>query len=216
MEETLTIAELAERATGVLRDGARGANGRIREVPSERLIRWYTTIGLLDPPLTRRGRVARYGRRHLLQLVAVKRLQSAGLSIADIQARLTGATDAALAEVARLPEPPGGPPVADAEETPRSATHVPARERFWARGTGSQDLRDPLDATIPQPVTTAPGPALVHGVRLAPGVTVMLSGRAPTPFDLAVLGEAAVPLLDALRTLGLIDTAFDAAPEGST
>lgn len=25
------------------------ANGRVREVPNERLIRWYTTIGLLDP-----------------------------------------------------------------------------------------------------------------------------------------------------------------------
>ncbi|GAB3891494.1 hypothetical protein GCM10027612_37450 [Microbispora bryophytorum subsp. camponoti] len=27
------------------------ANGRVRELPNERLIRWYTTIGLLDPPL---------------------------------------------------------------------------------------------------------------------------------------------------------------------
>ncbi|WP_328709636.1 MerR family transcriptional regulator [Microbispora hainanensis] len=85
------------------------ANGRVREVPNERLIRWYTTIGLLDPPLGRRGRVALYGRRHLLQLVAVKRRQAEGRSIADIQAELAGATDAMLMRVAGLTEPLPGP-----------------------------------------------------------------------------------------------------------
>src|SRR5690242_15059785 len=55
--------------------GAVRANGRVRDVPNERLIRWYGTVGLVDPPLSRRGRVARYGRRHLLQLIAVKRRQ---------------------------------------------------------------------------------------------------------------------------------------------
>lgn len=77
MSDTWTIGELAEHAARALRDGAPPpANGRVRDVPGERLIRWYTTIGLVDPPLTRRGRIARYGRRHLLQLVAVKRLQA--------------------------------------------------------------------------------------------------------------------------------------------
>ncbi|WP_259400562.1 helix-turn-helix domain-containing protein [Microbispora sp. H13382] len=131
MSDTWTIGELAERAAAMLgavprvngqeprADGPeqpRG-NGRVREVPNERLIRWYTTIGLLDPPLGRRGRVALYGRRHLLQLVAVKRRQADGLSIAAIQAELTGATDAMLQRVAGLAgpssepssEPPSGP-----------------------------------------------------------------------------------------------------------
>ncbi|WP_219601636.1 MerR family transcriptional regulator, partial [Nonomuraea indica] len=107
MNETWTIGELAEHAAGLLRDGQRG-NGRVREVPGERLIRWYTTIGLVDPPLSRRGRIARYGRRHLLQLVAVKRLQAAGRSIADIQAALAGATDAMLEAFAETPDGPGG------------------------------------------------------------------------------------------------------------
>ncbi|WP_066362315.1 helix-turn-helix domain-containing protein [Herbidospora mongoliensis] len=99
MDETWTIAELAERATTALA-GLAPANGRIRDVPNERLIRYYTTIGLLDPPLARRGRVALYGRRHLLQLVAVKRRQAEGVSIAAIQAELVGATNAHLAELA--------------------------------------------------------------------------------------------------------------------
>ncbi|MEU8143923.1 helix-turn-helix domain-containing protein [Nonomuraea sp. NPDC048901] len=104
MSETWTIRELAERAADALRahaqPHAQPLNGRVRDVPGERLIRWYTTIGLVDPPLTRRGRIAQYGRRHLLQLVAIKRLQAAGRSIAEIQTALTGATDTTLERTA--------------------------------------------------------------------------------------------------------------------
>ncbi|WP_083949956.1 MerR family transcriptional regulator [Herbidospora yilanensis] len=99
MDETWTIAELAERATAALA-GLAPANGRVSDVPNERLIRYYTTIGLLDPPLARRGRIALYGRRHLLQLVAVKRRQAEGASNAAIQTELLGATDDRLAELA--------------------------------------------------------------------------------------------------------------------
>ncbi|MCG5212304.1 MerR family transcriptional regulator [Streptosporangium sp. KLBMP 9127] len=176
MSETWTIRELAERATDALR-AASGSpvNGRVREVPGERLIRWYTTIGLVDPPLTRRGRIALYGRRHLLQLVAIKRLQAAGNSIAAIQADLAGATDAQLAGAAGLPEP-------------ETATPRPARDRFWAER--------------PQTPT-----GLVHGVRLAPGVTVVLDGasRTPSPDDMAALVAAAGPLLAALGERGLTE-----------
>src|SRR5690606_40309537 len=71
-----TIGELAEHAARLLGPDGQ-VSGRVRPVPNERLIRWYTTIGLLDPPIARRGRVALYGRRHLLQLVAIKRRQAA-------------------------------------------------------------------------------------------------------------------------------------------
>ncbi|MEZ0071954.1 helix-turn-helix domain-containing protein [Planotetraspora sp. GP83] len=101
MSETWTIGELAERAAALLGSEPR-VNGRVREVPNERLIRWYTTIGLVDPPLTRRGRVALYGRRHLLQLLAIKRRQADGLSIAAIQTELAGATDSMLQRAAGL------------------------------------------------------------------------------------------------------------------
>src|ERR1700722_11725553 len=108
--------------------GAARANGRVRDVPNERLVRWYVTVGLVDPPLSRRGRVAQYGRRHLLQLVAVKRRQAEGRSLAEIQAELAGATDEALAVVARVPA---------ARSAPEGLGPTPAR--FWARSAGQRD-----------------------------------------------------------------------------
>ncbi|NUW31359.1 MerR family transcriptional regulator [Nonomuraea sp. SMC257] len=235
MEETWTIGELAERAAGLLRAGGPNGNGRVREVPGERLIRWYTTIGLVDPPLSRRGRVARYGRRHLLQLVAVKRLQAAGLSIADIQMALAGATDAML-EGAAHPETdleaPGAAGSASRPdgETDASREAAPGPDRFWARaprgrapspapapsltpapspashrpaprgpGTDGHDEprhRDP--AVAPEP---APPGGLVRGIRLAPGVTLVLdgSGRTPSTDDVQAVLGAAAPLLAVLE-----------------
>ncbi|HEV2936663.1 MAG TPA: hypothetical protein VGY96_26390, partial [Streptosporangiaceae bacterium] len=56
-------AETAGSAGARAPSGRVRANGRVRDVPNERLVRWYVTVGLVDPPLSRRGRVARYGRR---------------------------------------------------------------------------------------------------------------------------------------------------------
>jgi DNA-binding transcriptional MerR regulator len=98
------LDELAERVDAALAVGYRGQpSGRVRAVPDRRAIRWYTTIGLIDRPVAYRGRTALYGPRHLLQLVAVKRLQAKGLPLVTIQQELAGATDTQLARVAHLP-----------------------------------------------------------------------------------------------------------------
>ena len=108
-------------------------------MPNERLVRWYVTVGLVDPPLSRRGRVARYGRRHLLQLVAVKRRQAEGRSLAEIQAELAGATDEALAAVARVPDTKPA-----LQPAPAVVAATPAR--FWTRSAAQ---RDPAAAEEP-------------------------------------------------------------------
>ncbi len=168
------------------------ANGRVRDVPNERLVRWYVTVGLVDPPLSRRGRVARYGRRHLLQLVAVKRRQAEGRSLAEIQAELAGATDEALAAVARVPDMAPAPGVFPA-----------APARFWARSAGH---RDPAGEEHGErdPAGEEPGGRgrLVHGVRLAPGVTLLLEGaaREPGPDDVTAILNAARALLAELAS----------------
>src|SRR5260370_30319007 len=107
----MTLEALAARvALALAADYAGQANGRVRDVPDPRTIRYYTTLGLIDRPAAWRGRTALYGRRHLLQLVAIKRLQAHGLALAEVQDRLLGQTDAALAEVAQLP-PDGDRPI---------------------------------------------------------------------------------------------------------
>ncbi|WP_433329819.1 MerR family transcriptional regulator [Spirillospora sp. CA-294931] len=185
MEGTWTITELAEQAVQALASGeSMQVNGRVRDLPNERLIRWYTTIGLVDPPLGRRGRAATYGPRHLLQIVAVKRRQSEGRSIAEIQLELAGATDEALQRIARLSDAPTPSP----------------RQRFW---TPTDVSWTPAD---PQPVPHTPKATVVQGVRLAPDLTVLLNVPALSDDDLAAIEAAARPLLDELRRRGLIDT----------
>lgn len=221
MNETWTIGELAERAAAVLRaEPQRG--GRVREVPTERLIRWYTTIGLVDPPLGRRGRVALYGMRHLLQLVAIKRRQAAGRSIAEIQVELAGATDATLRAIARLDE---AAPVSAAPAPP--AAPVPERPpaRFWTRRPADAAAAAPTALAPPSGPPSGPlpgspsepssGPApsgppreerLVPGVRLAPGVTLLLDAPvAPSAADIEAIIRAAGPLLAVLRRRGLLE-----------
>src|SRR5689334_22435182 len=88
-----------------------------------------------------RGRVALYGRRHLLQLVAVKRRQADGRSLAEIQAELAGATDATLAAIARVPE---------GLDRDLDAAPAPARPRFWASAPAAltQASADPAAGRI--------------------------------------------------------------------
>jgi DNA-binding transcriptional MerR regulator len=203
------------------------ANGRVRDVPNERLVRWYVTVGLVDPPLSRRGRVARYGRRHLLQLVAVKRRQAEGRSLAEIQAELAGATDEALAAVARISDTQPARdvlPAAPARFWTRSAAQ---RDRAAAEEAGERDLgaeeagerspgaegageRDLVAAAgAGRALSAADGDAvdrgrsrLVHGVRLASGVTLLLEGvaREPGPEDVTAILNAARALLAELAS----------------
>src|ERR671928_1747267 len=96
--------ELVERVREALAEEYPGApNGRVRDLPDRRAIRWYTTTGLVDRPLGMRGRTALYGRRHLLQLVAIKRRQAAGRSLSQIQQELLGLSNSALGQLAQLP-----------------------------------------------------------------------------------------------------------------
>ncbi|MBX6386506.1 MAG: hypothetical protein IRZ07_26615, partial [Microbispora sp.] len=55
-------------------------------------------------------------------------------------------------------------------------------------------------------------PDLVYGIRLAPGVTILLDSahRAPDGHEVAALRSAAAPLLTALATLGLAGPFGDA------
>jgi DNA-binding transcriptional MerR regulator len=180
--EGWTIDELASRVAAALGDGYPGVpNGRVRDVPDPRVIRWYSTIGLVDRPAAMRGRTALYQERHLLQIVAVKRLQARGRSIAEIQAELAGASLATLQEIAALPE---APPAAAAESATRSG-------RFWTERPASP------------PAEIAPAPALLTGIPLEGGAVLLLPA-APDHDDLPAIVAVAGPLLDLLSARGLL------------
>jgi DNA-binding transcriptional MerR regulator len=197
MADGWSVAELAERVADALAgDGVRAPNGRVRDVPDARAIRWYATIGLVDRPLPVPGRVARYGPRHLLQVVAVKRRQAQGQTLAQIQAELTGATDETLARVARVPEEL----LADADPP---ATGPTTRPRFWA-ARAPQAQPEPEMHPLPGRPAQAPALPVTYHVALPGGATLGLP-RPPTPDDLAALLPAASPLLSLLAARGLLD-----------
>ena len=91
---------------------------RVQAAAEGRNIRYYQTIGLLDRPSRYEGRVARYSVRHLMQLVAVRAMQAKGLSLAQVQSALTGASSSELRAVVEQalgvevaePSKPGSPP----------------------------------------------------------------------------------------------------------
>jgi DNA-binding transcriptional MerR regulator len=220
-EPRWTLDELAERVDAALAVGYHGQpSGRVRDVPDRRAIRWYTTIGLIDRPVAHRGRTALYGSRHLLQLVAVKRLQARGLPLVAIQQELAGATDTDLERVARLPAttgvvpagsdapaapdvdagPPAGPTGAAGVAARRLAARPARRAAFW-RDPPVAALTAGAEPTDPDvPVVPVPGVATLRGVRLAGGATLLLEpGRDLDAADLQAILDAAQPLLAVLR-----------------
>lgn len=220
------LTELVETALAVDYVGA--PTGRVRDVPDQRAIRWYITRGLVDRPVSTRRRMAMYGRRHLLQLVAIKRRQAAGRSLAEIQSELAGATDAVLAEVAQLPPdgadgawpwPRSAADVTHSGEPPTPDGHsvepLPRRSAFWADRPGSAAAAtaasSPGNGSVPSARATtgldtpadpaetpeSAGGITLHGVRLAPGVILLIEGKAPVA-DPAAIQATARPLLDLL------------------
>ena len=72
------------------------ASGQAAENLSERSIRYYRTLGLLDGP---KAGDDGYVERHFLQLAAIRVLQSRGMPLRRIQELIYGRTDANLREL---------------------------------------------------------------------------------------------------------------------
>ena len=231
MPPELTIDQLAEAAASAL--AARGVwprNGQVASQPDRRMLRYYAGLGLLDRPVEVRGRTAVYGHRHLLQVVAVKRLQSGGWSLADIQRRLAGADDADLAaladagwtdEAAGTPPSPARPPGPLPARTGAVKAPAPTEQAgFWR--TAPAPPGAPARPAPPTGADTAAADAhaarSAHGLRprgaveLGHGVTLVLPNARPIhDRDLAALAAAAAPLLAHLITSGLAHRAENGA-----
>lgn len=224
-----TMDQLVERAHAALAAEYPGApNGRVRDLPDRRSIRWYTTIGLVDRPSGTRGRTALYGTRHLLQIVAIKRLQAAGHTLAEIQAQLAGASDATLSDASRVPDgllTTEGPAPDEAVRPPFWKQAPTSTEPAAAQPTGPQPAGETESEVRP---TAAPvidwrkapphfaryepetghaarqmsGGPLLTGFPLGAGV-ILLVPDPPATIDRDEIVAAARPLLDLLASRGL-------------
>ncbi|MGA7391596.1 MAG: MerR family transcriptional regulator [Terrimicrobiaceae bacterium] len=99
MMDRWTIQELAEAVNAWCRDReVQPANGQAASELSVRTLHYYRGSGLLDAPESGGGRG--YGRRHFLQLAAIRILQAQGLPLSRIQQLLFGRSDQELEQIA--------------------------------------------------------------------------------------------------------------------
>jgi hypothetical protein len=207
VEEQWTLHDLVAEASARLAALPSPKNGQVRAVPDERTIRYYAAIGLLDRPAAMRGRTALYAARHLAQVVAIKRMQSAGKSLAEIQALWATIDDVTLSRMSGVALPA---PV---------AARKPSRAEFWKRDAQLDASRAPSTPPPGWPVVTshtypvppralpiAPEAAVEVRIEIAPGafLTVGIAdGVSLSPADIRALRAAAAPLATELANRGL-------------
>lgn len=198
MAETWTLPELVSEATTRIAALPPPKNGQVRAVPDERTIRYYAALGLLDRPSAMRGRTALYGPRHLAQVVAIKRMQSTGRSLAEIQAlwpslddgtlaRMTGVAIEAATRKARQEFWKKAPERSGAKREVEGGVEAEERSGSGSEGGGVDvEVRVPLDAQV--------------GLLIA----LPAGARVPDSADVRALRAAAAPLLAELARRGLI------------
>jgi DNA-binding transcriptional MerR regulator len=195
-----TLTELSAQVDAALAlDYVGQVNGRVREVPDIRTIRYYTTRGLLDRPTQMRGRTALYSERHLLQLVAIKRLQAKGLSLTEIQQRLLGQTNIVLRRLAQLP---AHRPQPERVETAEQGAEDRRRAAFWGASPAPVPENETTGQTSEVQKTTEQVVLPLIGVPLDEGVTLLFElDRSLKSDEVEALRSAAAPLLKILKTL---------------
>ena len=97
MQASFSLEELSERINAWCEQHeVAPASGQAGEIVSERNIRYYRTLGLIDAP-----EGGGYGEKHLLQLTAVRLLQAQGLPLRRIRELLYGRSVQELREIRR-------------------------------------------------------------------------------------------------------------------
>lgn len=198
-----TLKELQERVeSALILDYDQPMNRQANSIPNERALRYYTTIGLLERPAEMRGRTALYSWRHLLQVVAIKRLQAQGLSLIDVQQRLSGRPDSALAAIARLPEMPSQKDL-EARITPKEdkkAKPSPRKQTFWTlSGDGLSHTPTHSESDVSSRSFTD-----LQNLQLNHNLMLIWTGNTASNDDLAALKQAAKPLVEEMTCRGLL------------
>lgn len=207
-----TIAELANQVVAAMAKNFGGvANGRVRDVPDLRAIRYYTTLGLLDRPAEMRGRTAYYQRRHLYQLVAIKRLQAQGLSLAKIQEHLLGLGDPELQKLADV-KTDIRQGTSKVETVHSAAAHAPPRAAEFWKSMPVMTAR-PASARV----DASERPEVLTLVNVAAGMSLGFEASRPLMAeDVEALRTAAEPLRQLLIQRRLISPHPEGGPYDET
>src|SRR5512141_2262243 len=100
---------------------ARQSRHKVTEIPTERTIRYYVSVGLVDRPLRYDGPRALYGRRHFLQALSIKALQARYFPLRKIRSVISDRTDLELEGILRRIE---GEPATEAEAPPEEEERI--------------------------------------------------------------------------------------------
>jgi DNA-binding transcriptional MerR regulator len=229
-DERWTLDELSARvalALSVDYDGQ--PSGRVRDVPDGRIVRYYTTLGLVDRPVQYDGRVALYSSRHLLQILGIKRLQQEGASLAQVQdiflhldepglERLAEAPAEALSPAMQRAPAPRDQAAANEEAADKGAKKAAAREpkveegreRFWNAApapavTDAVVTSKSSRSSKGKSTAARSKPETLTGVALS-DATVLLAkfSRELDEADVDALRTGAAPLLEMLERRGLL------------
>jgi DNA-binding transcriptional MerR regulator len=217
VDEQWTLSELASEVAARIAALPAPSNGQVRAVPDERTVRYYGTIGLLDRPLAMRGRTALYGRRHLAQVVAIKRLQTMGRSLAEIQELWPTLDDLTLARMSGIQLPPqttasGGAPRPQGRREfwkgePPAAAAAASTSTSTSTVASTSTAPSTSTSTAPSTSTSTSAPPVELRVELAPGVSIsiaMSDDIALTTADVRAIRAAAAPLLAELARCRLV------------
>jgi DNA-binding transcriptional MerR regulator len=166
-------------------------SSRTQDEVNPRLIRHYTTQGLLDLPL-KEGREARYTRHHLLQLLTLRRLMTDGHSAQALQGLLSGQSDpeleALLTGELRLQVQTGNPALDYLTKLSAGGSSPPSAVRM-------------VPPPLPSVTSTPPDPSRYTRLILAPGLELHVSREARLPKTPAEQDALARQLVAALNTL---------------
>jgi len=207
--ETWTLSKLVAAAAERIAALPAPKNGQVRAVPDERTVRYYGTLGLVDKPALQ-GRTAFYGPRHLAQVIAIKRLQSAGRSLAEIQAAWPTLDDATLQRMSGV-------------EMTEGKGRATARKEFWKGEPASVPLVSPAARVVA--AQRAAGarevPSALPGIELriaiAPNAFVVVTPSAGGALSLSsadadAIRAAAAPLVTELARRRLTPHAGEEEP----
>lgn len=174
-EKYAGVAELAAAAARLIdRFVPAQERGSVTEVPDERTVRYYLSEGLLSPSTEKQGTASLFGYQHLLQLLAIKRLQAEGLPIRKIRELIAGRSERELERMLGVEGPPRerGVKPSNAALTFLESL-LPGSARHNETPTGSLSLMSP-----PPSHPAAPSPPAVKQswlrVKIEPGLELHL------------------------------------------